>query len=157
MEIEHRLDRIESRIAILDLTARYCHGADGRDVSAFRSVWHPEATWDVSTRQFHGLEQIVEAVAQQWESFASMHHSTSNPIIEFTSDDDATGRHDVLTLTVLRNGQALLSTGQYVDRYARSDGRWAITERHGSVAETVQLSAPLINDVSRSTGVLGLD
>lgn len=141
MTLEQRLDRIESRLAILDLVAAYCHGADGRDEQLFRSVWHDDAVWLAAPHRFVGLGEIVAAVARQWDAFASMHHSTSNSVVRFVSDDEATGRHDVLTLTVFADGRRLLSTGQYVDRYTRRDGRWALAERSASVTTMVELSA----------------
>ena len=139
MDLERRLDLIESRMAILELTARYCHGADTRDAGVFRSVWHPEAVWDVSSRRFTGHEEISEAVSHQWRSFASMHHSTSNSVVVITSDIDATGHHDVLALTTLHDGRVLLSSGHYADRYVRSGGLWVIAERHATVTTTVEV------------------
>ena len=141
MDIERRLDLIESRIAILELTARYCHGADGRDADAFLSVWHSDAVWDVSSRCFKGHEEIGKAVAHQWRSFEAMHHSTSNSVIEIASDSDATGHHDVLALTTLLDGRSLLSSGHYIDRYTRSCGTWAIAERRATVTATVEVTA----------------
>lgn len=139
LNAEQRLDRLESRAAILDLVARYCHGADGRDADAFRSVWAADAVWDVGTHRFAGLDEILDAVARQWSAFASMHHSTSNSVVQIHSDDEATGRHDVLSVTVMPDGRRLLTTGQYADRYSRAAGRWAIAERVASVTSTSEL------------------
>jgi hypothetical protein len=141
VDIDQRLDLIESRFAILELTARYCHGADGRDAEVFRSVWHPDAVWDVSSRRFVGRAAISEAVEHQWRSFESMHHSTSNSVVEFSSDTSATGRHDVLALTTLLDGRCLLSAGRHVDRYIRSGGVWAIAERRASVTSSVEIAS----------------
>ncbi len=140
MSFELRLDRIESRGAILDLVAAYCHGADGRDEQLFCSVWHDDAVWQAAPHRFVGLDEIVAAVARQWDAFTSMHHSTSNSVVQFVSDDEASGRHDVLTLTVFHDGRTLLSTGQYLDRYTRRNGRWAFAERSASVTTTVELT-----------------
>lgn len=140
MSIEQRLDRIESRVAILELVAAYCHGADGRDEQLFRSVWHDDAVWQAAPHRFVGIDEIVAAVARQWDAFASMHHSTSNSVVHFDSDDEATGRHDVLSLTVFPDGRRLLSTGLYVDRYTRRDGRWGFAERTASVTTTIDLT-----------------
>lgn len=139
MDLDRRLDHIESHIAIRDLTARYCHGADMRDAEVFRSVWHPEAVWDVSSRRFTGHEEISEAVSHQWRSFESMYHSTSNAVVDITSDIEATGHHDVLALTTLLDGRVLLSSGHYADSYTRVGGLWVITERHATVRTTVEL------------------
>lgn len=141
LSIEQRLDRMESRAAILDLVARYCHGADGQDADVFRSVWAADAVWDVGAHRFFGRDEIVDAVARQWRAFASMHHSTSNSVVQFASDDEATGRHDVLSVTVMPDGRRLLTTGQYVDRYTRVAGRWAIAERVASVSSSTELPA----------------
>lgn len=141
MDIEHRLDLIESRIAILELTARYCHGADERDAELFLSVWHPDAVWDVSSRRFAGHDEISEAVSHQWGLFEMMHHSTSNSVIEITSDTDATGHHDVFAIVTVLDGRTLLSSGRYVDRYTRAGGRWVIAERQATVTATVEVAS----------------
>ncbi len=141
MDTERRLDFIESRIAILELTARYCHGADGRDAELFLSVWHPDAVWDVSSRRFAGRDEISEAVSHQWGVFEMMHHSTSNSVIKITSDTDATGYHNVLAIVMDLDGRTLLSSGRYIDRYTRADGQLVIAERRATVTATVEVAS----------------
>jgi len=139
MDFDERLARLEARANIAELAARYCHGADGRDADSFRSVWHPDAVWDVGAHRFIGHEQILEAVSRQWSMFRSMHHTTSNATIELTDSDRARGRHDVLTLTTLADGEHLLSTGHYEDIYSLRGGAWRLDERRAIVETTVSL------------------
>lgn len=141
MDVEFGGDRDASRAAIVALVVGYGRGADGRDASLFRSVWHGDAVWTVPPHRFDGHDQILDAVARQWSVFESMHHSTSRSTIEFLSDDEAVGRHDVESLTVMPGGRQLLTTGTYVDRYTRRSGRWAIAEREATAADTVEVQS----------------
>lgn len=139
MSVDRIADKDASRAAIVALVAAYGRGADDRDASLFRSVWHGDAVWIVPPHRFAGHDQILDAVARQWSAFESMHHSTSGSTIEFLSDDEAVGRHDVESLTVMPGGRQLLTTGKYCDRYTRRGGRWSIAEREATVSETVEL------------------
>jgi hypothetical protein len=141
VDFDERVARLEARASILDVAARYCHGADGRNEEVFMSVWHPDAVWDVGSHRFVGHDQILEAVSRQWSTFRSMHHVTSNSVVELIDPHGARGRHDVVSLTTLADGQNLLTVGQYEDSYSLRSGSWRIEERRASVATTVNLSS----------------
>ena len=46
-EIEGRLDRLESRLAIEELASNYCHGFDKRDEACFMSIWWDDCVWSI--------------------------------------------------------------------------------------------------------------
>ncbi|MEL0625716.1 nuclear transport factor 2 family protein [Salinibacterium amurskyense] len=141
MTLEQRVQRLEDRAALEDLAALYCRGADARDAALFSSVWHEDAVWDVGTHVFCGRQEIMSAVAHQWETFRNMQHWTSNSRYDINGDH-ATGEHDVAALTTLADGSTVLSGGRYRDEFERRDGIWGFTKRTASILTTVTLSAP---------------
>lgn len=148
MDIETRLDRVESETAIRRLAHEYCHGADKRDRRRFADVWAPGAVWVVSDEQeFAGVDAICDAVAQQWEWFSQMRHWTSNHVVTFEARDPdvASGEADVQVAIHSHDGSWWHGGGAYLDDYTRFDGRWRISRRRvsGTFATAPQaLSSP---------------
>lgn len=135
MDIETRLDRVESEASIRRLAHDYCHGADKRDPGRFADVWAPDGVWIVSDEQeFAGVDAIGAAVAAQWEAFTHMHHWTSNHVVTVDEEnpDAASGEADVQVAIHHRDGTWWHGGGTYLDEYRRSNGRWRITRRRAS-------------------------
>lgn len=135
-DVEARLDRLETERELERLAARYCHGADDADIATFLGVWARDAVWDVGTHRFTGVAEIEQAVRRQWDSVATMLHATANSVIEFVDDALARGRHDVVSVAVLREGRRMLTTGRYDDVYVRTTDGWRIRERRAAVSTT---------------------
>ena len=140
-----RLERLEAIEAIRDLAHRYSWGADHRDVEVWRSVWTPDAVWQVGPEQsFTGADEIAEAVAWQWRTFPQMLHATSNHRIS-VSGEAATGLADVVVMVCLGAaeeesigdddsgaGRWVSGGGTYRDTYVRIDGEWLISRREAT-------------------------
>jgi hypothetical protein len=69
-----------------------------------------------------------------------MLHATANSTIVFDDDDLARGRHDVISVVVLRTGRRMLTTGRYHDVYSRGETGWRIRERRAVVSSTSELT-----------------
>ena len=133
--IVQRLERLESIDAIRDLVARYCWGADHRDVAAWDSVWAPGAVWKVGpARSFVGGDEIRGAVERQWAAFPQMLHATANHRVEIDGDR-ASGVADVTVMTRLGEdfgqhaGCWVSGGGLYRDEYVRTEGTWYLGKR----------------------------
>lgn len=128
-ELQRRLDRIESELAIQRLVHEHCHGADKRDLERFASVWSHDAVWQVSEQQvFIGVEAICEAVEWQWRTFEQMHHWTANLVVDF-QDDIAAGLADVDVTVQFADGTWMRGGGTYTDQYVRTAEGWRIGQR----------------------------
>lgn len=138
--VARRLERLEAERDILRLAARYCHGADDADVETFLGVWEEDAVWDVGAHRFAGRGEIAEAVRQQWAATESMLHATANSLVEVGEDSTATGRHDVVSVAVLRDGTRMLTTGRYDDVYACGEAGWRIRERRATVTTSTAIT-----------------
>jgi hypothetical protein len=97
-DLAARIDRLESHRAIERLVHEYCHGADKRDPARWAAVWDADAVWAAGTdagHQFHGLDAIATAVADQWAAFRQMHHFTANLVVDIAGER-ATGECDAV-------------------------------------------------------------
>lgn len=131
MNLEERIDRIESRTEIAALVAGYCEGVDCKDLAKFTSLWHDDAEYliGVGRGDFCGLAQIATFPAVAAKAWAGTHHWTTNHVVEFTGADHATGRSDCIAIGEHHDGRASFISATYLDEYARRDGAWKLTRR----------------------------
>ena len=95
-DLRRRLDRLESREAIMELLADYASGLDLQDREAMARIWHEDARLDLG--EVFGIYQGRDAILAMAESFyakcPSMHHWVATPSIRIEGDSGskATGR-----------------------------------------------------------------
>lgn len=132
-----RIDQLESRQAIIELTSEYCHGFDKRNFQRFLAIWSDDCVWNIGPPfgSFHGHEGIREAVQGiLWPAWKESHHLSTNQIIAFQDSDTASCVCDVDcvgTLTGDANAQIVGAT--YTDKVKRTNGRWQIVQRDVSI------------------------
>lgn len=133
-----RVERLEAEAEIRDVAARYCWGADHRDLPTWESVWAPDAVWQVrEDLAFTGIDEILAAVQCQWASIPRMLHATSNHRVQ-VDGEGATGVADVVVMVQLGEeggesaGRWVSGGGVYRDEYARLDGRWYLRRREAA-------------------------
>jgi ketosteroid isomerase-like protein len=127
-----RIARLEARIAIRELVARYCFTVDERDIDGIAQCF----TQDGVMRSVDGVMNAAgrEAVIAQFHGrFAVLgpsNHYTHDHIIEFDEGNPRSARGTLNThAEVVRNGELLVASLRYQDRYAFEDGRWRFAER----------------------------
>ncbi|KGE04973.1 nuclear transport factor 2 family protein [Pseudohaliea rubra] len=129
--IETRLQRLEDRIAIEELIARYGLVMDDRDMDAMPGLF----TADVrilsrdGVMDARGRDAAMALYQGRFEVLGPSNHFTHDRIITFSDDaDEATGI--VLSHAEMqRKGQPMLAAIRYSDRYRREEGAWRIAER----------------------------
>jgi len=126
------VDDLVARAEIHDVLMRYCRAVDRGDVDLLRSVYHDGATDEHGS--FHGLGadfaprivEIMDAVP-----LVGQHHITN--ISTHVTDETAYVESYFIAFQPYRaaSGEALLAVigGRYLDHFAYSDGRWAISAR----------------------------
>jgi ketosteroid isomerase-like protein len=129
--LEERIDRQESRDTINDLVANYNRGVDSRDADLFMSLWHEDATYDVTGPfdAYAGLEGIRRGAQDIWDALAETHHWTTNVVLEFEDSDHVSGRSDVGCELIDNAGVFVLVAASYRDRFERREGVWKFTQR----------------------------
>lgn len=45
LDLETRIDRLESQFELHRLVSEYCHGVDKRDLDRFADIWHEDAVY----------------------------------------------------------------------------------------------------------------
>jgi len=130
--LEQKIDRLESRFAMLDLVSDYCLGFDKRDFGRFMAIWWPDAVWDIGPPfgSFEGHEGVTHAVKEiLWPAWLQSTHFTTNLRVEFQDDDHATGICDVDCIGTTADNLAQTVAATYRDHFERRDGVWKIARR----------------------------
>jgi len=131
-DIAARIDRLESRNAILKIISHYCKACDDRDVPLLRSLFAADA-WVRSVdgrMQGEGLDAIMQMYRKRFEVLGLSVHWTHDTIIDIdpANPDRATGEV-FCHAEAMRNGQVLVGSLRYEDEYRREDGRWLFASR----------------------------
>lgn len=145
-----RIDHLESRLALQDLTSDYCLGFDKRDWDRFAAIWWEDAEWVVGPPfgSFRGESEIARAVHEiLWPAWAQSTHYNTNLRVAFAGADRASGISDVHCIGNTSDGQAQTVAATYTDSFERRDGVWKIARRqvtmhHFSPLVGITLSPP---------------
>ena len=125
--MEQRIARLEARVEIRELVARYCFTIDERDIEGIGQCF----TRDGSFRSLDGVMIAVgrEAVVRQFHGrFAVLgpsNHFTHDHVIQF-DDRDATCAAGLVNAhaEVVRGKEPMLASLRYHDEYRLEEGRW---------------------------------
>ncbi len=148
--LEQRVDMLETRLALQDLTSDYCLGFDKRDLARFLAIWWPDAVWEIGPPfgDFVGHEGVVHAVEDiLWPAWGASTHYTTNLRVTPVNADVIEGISDVYCIGNSSEGQAQTVAATYRDRFERRDGVWKIARRkvtmqHFSPLTGITLAAP---------------
>jgi gamma-hexachlorocyclohexane dehydrochlorinase len=129
--IEARLDELESRNAIAELSAKYAHGIDGKNDDIFLPIWHEDALFNIGGEfgRFAGRENMLAAMRSIEKAWEQTHHWITNLVVEFQDSDHATGRADTTCTCIDHDGVYVMVSAIYDDRYERRDGLWRFAVR----------------------------
>ena len=149
--IEARLNQLEDRFALQDLTSDYCLGFDKRDFDRFLAIWWPDARWEIGPPfgNFEGHAGVTRAVKEiLWPAWLQSTHYTTNLIIVPESTTLVHGVCDVYCIGTTTDCQAQTVSATDVNRFEKRGDVWKIAERkvtmhHFSPLVGITLSAPL--------------
>lgn len=129
---EQRLWRLESRVAIDQLIARYGFAVDNRDTDSLAECF----TADAGVRSLDGMMNArgrAEVIAMYRGRFAVLgptFHFTHDRLVEFDALDELAATGLVAAhAEVVRNGGTLWAAIRYQDRYRFEAGQWRVSER----------------------------
>lgn len=124
---DERLRRIEDRLEIADLRARYCHLLDDRRWPEFVDLFTEDGVFS-GLESVRGREEIraffTERVPKLAEAFW---HFCTDGTIELDGDA-ARGRISLQYLSI-KGGVSYVSAGHYDDTFRSVDGRWRFASR----------------------------
>jgi SnoaL-like domain len=124
-DLEPRLDRIESTLAIQQLPIRYAVAVDARDIDAWLALFAPDIDCG---RRGVGREALRGFIEPLLADFYRTVHLICGHMIDFQSADHATGR--VYCRGEHEYGeQWIVQAICYFDTYERVDGLWYFRRR----------------------------
>jgi len=132
---EQRLQELEDREAIRELTARYCHAVASGDGPAIVAMFTDDGVFEMGPRVVSGraeLEDFYGAV-----SASPPIPFIQNHVIELAGDG-ARGTCSV-EIRLVQDGEAYTAAGWYEDTYRRVDGSWRFARRDFHVFHWVPL------------------
>jgi hypothetical protein len=126
------LAELLAKQAITEQVYRYCRGLDRFDRAMALACWHEGGTADYGADIFQGsgagFIDWVFTVHEQ--GFVTHSHQITNILIALDLAGGTAVSESYVTVALRpRSGDDLVDRGRYLDRWAWSDGRWAITER----------------------------
>lgn len=132
LDIATRLDRVESRFAIMDLVSAYCMACDDRDNDQLRTLFTEDAEFrsQDGVMVARGTQAIMEMYAGRFRALGVTNHWTHDHTVTFddVQPDRAAG---VVSghAECYRNGQTLIGAMRYTDVYSRQKGVWKFSSR----------------------------
>jgi ketosteroid isomerase-like protein len=130
-ELERRVRRLEDRVAIADLLARYANAVDDRDIALVGECFCEDGVfgrWN-GTDRAEGREAVEQFYRERLAGTGPSFHYTHGAELSFESDDHARGvvtAHAEMSV----GGRLLIAAFRYMDQYRRDpDSRWRFLER----------------------------
>lgn len=128
--VEQRVQELEDRDQIKELTARYCwhvaHGEGEAVAALFADDGVLEVT-DGSFKPVKGRDELLKFYRTSVNQPEMAIPFIQNHIIQ-VNGDEAEGTCGI-EARFTRNGESVTAAGYYEDRYRRENGKWRFTQR----------------------------
>lgn len=129
---------LEHRMAIVEVTHRYCWALDARQWHVLDEVFAADATAELASPLLEGREAIVGRVRGTVEALDATQHTVTNHLIE-VNGSSATSMcylHAQHVLAAAEGGPLFVVAGRYHDRLAVTDAGWRIVHRRLKIVWT---------------------
>lgn len=123
---------LADRMAIIEITHRYCWALDSRDWALLDDVFVPDATAELrSATVLEGRDAIRDRIRRSVAPLDATQHTVTNHMIEVIGDT-ATSRcylHSQHVRHAAEGGVLYVIAGRYEDRFVRTADGWRIAFR----------------------------
>jgi ketosteroid isomerase-like protein len=126
-----RLERLEARLAIRDLVARYVFAIDDRDLVVVAGLFTAEGRFRSADGAMNavGRAAIVDQFKGRYGVLGPTNHVCHDHVIDFDGSDRARGLVSAHA-ELWRHGRATVTAMRYADVYQRDvDGEWRFADR----------------------------
>jgi SnoaL-like domain len=124
-DLERRLERVESQLAIQQLAARYAVAIDGRDLDAWVNLFIPDVDCGTHGKGREALKRFIDPAVR---TFYRSIHQICGHVIDLIDADHAKG-----TVYCRAEHEAgdkwVVMAICYFDTYERREGRWYFARR----------------------------
>lgn len=127
-ELLARIRRIEDRIELSDLVARYGRLVDDRDVDGLRDLWTDDAVFDSVEGPVRGRDTVVDYYVERMRMFGPSFHVPHSQTVDFDGPDTATGIVTAHAELGMEDGAFWVAL-RYHDQYRREEGTWKFHQR----------------------------
>ena len=130
--LERRIRRLEDRVEIGELIARYGLVMDDRDLTAMPSLFTPDVTIRSADGVMNatGRDTVVALFRGRFAVLGPSNHVTHDRIVAFDDADPDRATGIVLSHAEMnRRGGPMIAAIRYHDEYRRHEGRWKFASR----------------------------
>ncbi|MCR9259365.1 MAG: nuclear transport factor 2 family protein [Pseudomonadaceae bacterium] len=124
--LEEKINALEDREAIRELTAEYCHSIAAGDGTAVTALFCDDGAFVMGERRVDGSAELSSFYAALSDNPPIPF--IQNHVIDSLTPTKAQGRCSV-EIRMVRDGTAITAAGWYRDTYKKIDGTWKFSER----------------------------
>ena len=135
--VEDRIQAIEDREAIRELTARYCHGIASADVAGIVALFTDDGRFVIDGNAYQGTDALTAFYSNILSSPPMPF--IQNHVVDEQSPTQARARCSA-EIRMIRDGESITAAGWYADAFRRVDGEWKFAERDFTTFHMVPLS-----------------
>lgn len=136
--IEERIQILEDKDEIRELTAKYCYAVVAQDSVALVNMFTEDGVFDMSPdMHFEGRAELTELYTAKIGDVGPKPFIQSHVVK--VDGDNATGNCAV-EIRLIDKGQAVTACGHYNDTYRRVDGEWKFAHRDFQLYHWVPLA-----------------
>ncbi|MCE2391452.1 MAG: nuclear transport factor 2 family protein [Proteobacteria bacterium] len=136
--LEERIQALEDRDEIRELTARYCHAVVRKDGPALAGMFCEDGEMRMGETVMRGREELLDGYSGPALTDIAPKPFIQNHVIEL--DGDRASGLCSAELRLVQDGEAYTAAGHYEDEYRRVDGTWKFASRNFVVYHWVPLS-----------------
>jgi hypothetical protein len=131
-DLAGRLERLEARLELQELVARYCHAVDDRDITRLADLFTPDCSFKFPEGVVEGRAEVMDFLMSRLERYEFTLHYPHSVVLDLLSPNGARG-------VVVQHGEHALQHScslaalRYDDVYARVDGGWRFAQRAISI------------------------
>ena len=136
--LEDRIQMIEDKDAIRELTAKYCYAVVAQDSQALINMFTEDGVFDMPpTLHFEGHEQLAKLYVDKIDEVGPKPF-IQNHVVNVVGDE-ATGNCAV-EIRLIDDGEAYTACGHYNDTYRKVNGEWKFAHRDFQLYHWVPLA-----------------
>src|SRR5262249_11054377 len=126
------IEQLLSKQAIAEVLNRYPRGLDRLDRDILMSLGHPDGTVAFGDTKFDTWAAFVDWLLKAHGDMRANNNRMTNMLIDVRGDAAVSETSGTATLMVQKSSDEIEERwmpSRYLDRWARRNGRWAITHR----------------------------